>query len=169
MFYLSCSLLSTGLVLPRWQVEMLHYSSQQLALPSPSDSRVIIHCSLLYYTSSTAICKHLSVRWEFLSEFNLKWECSVIRGRTILMQKKKELRAKMKRITDGLPVFWLVDREYDSWRGGLLLDGGQEGKLTFTPEQLHHFFCDMCWGVNCSPNIWRNKIKQKVIMSLFKV
>lgn len=72
----------------------------------------------------------------------------------------------MKRITAGLPVFWLVDGEYDSWRGGLLLDGGQEGKLTFTPEQLYHFFCDVCWGVNCSPNIWRNKMKWKEIMSL---
>lgn len=72
----------------------------------------------------------------------------------------------MKRITAGLPVFWLVDGEYDSWRGGLLLDGGQEGKLTFTPEQLYHFFCDVCRGVNCSPNIWRNKMKWKEIMSL---
>lgn len=75
----------------------------------------------------------------------------------------------MERITDGLPVFWLVDGEYDSWSGGLLLDGGQEGKLTFTPEQLHHFLCDVCWGVNCSPNIWRNKVKWKEIMSLYKV
>lgn len=46
-----------------------------------------------------------------------------------------------------------MDGEYDSRRGGLLLDGGQEGKLTFTPEQLHHFLCDVCRGVNCSPDI----------------
>lgn len=67
----------------------------------------------------------------------------------------------MKRITDGLPVFWLVDGEYDSWCWGLLLDGGQEGKFTFTPEQLHHFFCDVCRGVNCSPNIWGNRVKME--------
>lgn len=65
----------------------------------------------------------------------------------------------MKRITDGLPVFWLVDGEYHSRCGGLLLDGGQEGKLTFTPKQLHDFLCDVCRGVNRSAHIWRSKVK----------
>lgn len=65
----------------------------------------------------------------------------------------KKLRAKMKRITDGLPVFRLVDGEYDARRGGLLLDGGQEGKLALTPEQLHHSLCDVCRGLNRSADI----------------
>lgn len=46
-----------------------------------------------------------------------------------------------------------MDGEYDSRCGGLLLDGGQEGKLTFTPEELHHPLRDVCRGVNSSPDI----------------
>lgn len=132
-----------------------------------TNSGVISHRSSLHYTSSTALYKHLWVRWKFIFGFNLKttalsnpwkWSCA-----------EKELWAKMKRIRDGLPVFWLVDGEYDSRRGGLLLDGGQEGKLTFTSEQLHHFLCDVCRGVNCSPNIWGDKVKWREIMSLCKL
>lgn len=121
-----------------------------------SGNAVIVHCSLFYL--SPAFCNQLRVRWEIQSMSMLcnPWKKSYT---------EKGLWAKMKRITAGLPVFWLVDGEYDSWRGGLLLDGGQEGKLTFTPEQLYHFFCDVCRGVNCSPNIWRNKMKWKEIMS----
>lgn len=59
----------------------------------------------------------------------------------------------MKRITNGLPVFRLVDGEYDARRGGLLLDGGKEGKLALTPEQLHHSLCDACRGLNRSADI----------------
>lgn len=118
----------------------------------------------LYYTSSTAICKQL---WEFISGSNLKCECLVTCGSKVVQ--KKELQAKMRSVTDGLPVFRLVDGEYDSWRGGLLLDGGQEGKLTFTPEQLHHSLCDVCRGVNCSPHIWKNEVRIKnLILSVCK-
>lgn len=54
-----------------------------------------------------------------------------------------------------------MDGEYDSRRGGLLLDGGQEGKLTFTPEELHHPLRDVCRGVNSSPDIWMGEKQQK--------
>lgn len=149
---------------------MLHYSTHRLAshyLLTYTGSGVILHWSLLYSTSTTAICKQLRVGWEFISVFNLKPEHPVIRGSKSCAEKK--LQAKMKRITHGLPVFRFVDREYDSWCGGLLLDGGQEGKFAFTPEQLHHFLCDVCRGVNCSPNIWKNKVKWTEIMSVCKL
>lgn len=50
-----------------------------------------------------------------------------------------------------------MDGEDDSWRGGLLLDGGQEGELAFTPEELHHSLRDVCRRMNGSPNIWGGK------------
>lgn len=52
-----------------------------------------------------------------------------------------------------------MDGEDDSWRGGLLLDGGQEGELAFTPEELHHSLRDVCRRMNGSPNIWGEKSK----------
>lgn len=114
----------------------------------------------LYFITLRAQSSATSMEWDEISStgFHSKCQHSVIRGRGC---SETQLQAKLKRIADGLPVFWLVDGEYDSRCGGLLLDGGQEGKLTFTPEELHHFFCDVWWGVNCSPDIWRNKIKQK--------
>lgn len=72
---------------------------------------------------------------------------------------RRSSERKTERITDGLPVFWFMDGEDDSWRGGLLLDGGQEGKLTFTPEELHHSLRDVCRSMNGSPNIWGGKAK----------
>lgn len=54
-------------------------------------------------------------------------------------------------------MFGFMDGEYDSRCGGLLLDGGQEGKLAFTPEELHHPLRDVCRGMDSSPNIWRKK------------
>lgn len=52
-----------------------------------------------------------------------------------------------------------MDGEDDSWRGGLLLDGGQEGKLTPTPEELHHFLRDVRRRMNGSANIWGEENK----------
>lgn len=54
-----------------------------------------------------------------------------------------------------------MDGEDDSWRRGLLLNGGQEGKFAFTPEELHHLLCDVGGRVDCSPHIWGMKEKEQ--------
>lgn len=73
------------------------------------------------------------------------------------VQKQEEVKHLTARITDGLPVFRLVDWEYDSWCGGLLLDGSQEGEFAFAPEELHHFLCDVGRGLNSSADIWKRR------------
>lgn len=75
------------------------------------------------------------------------------------LYEEEQNERKKERITDGLPVFWFMDGEDDSWRGGLLLDGGQEGKLTFSPEELHHSLRDVCRRMDGSPNIWGERSK----------